>query len=63
MTDIARMIAHPTDDEAERRALQTAFMNSPAFFKLFDESAKGKPHWLQGPSAIELCSTSGSLQA
>ncbi len=43
MTDIARMIAHPTDDEAERRALQTAFMNSPVFFKLFDESAKGKP--------------------
>ena len=42
MTDIARMIAHPTDDEAERRALQTAFMNSPVFFKLFDESAKGK---------------------
>lgn len=43
MTDIARMIAHPTDDEAERRALQTAFMNSPVFFKLFDESAKGTP--------------------
>jgi hypothetical protein len=43
MTDIARMIAHPTDDEAERRALQTAFINSPVFFKLFDESAKGKP--------------------
>jgi len=43
MTDIARMIAHPTDDEAERRALQMAFMNSPVFFKLFDESAKGKP--------------------
>jgi hypothetical protein len=43
MTDIARMIAHPTDDESERRALQTAFMNSPVFFKLFDESAKGKP--------------------
>lgn len=43
MTDIARMIAHPTDDEAELRALQTAFMNSPVFFKLFDESAKGKP--------------------
>ena len=42
MTDIARMIAHPTDDEAERKALQTAFLNSPVFFKLFDESAKGK---------------------
>jgi hypothetical protein len=43
MTDIARVIAHPTDDEAERRALQTAFMNSPVFFKLYEESAKGKP--------------------
>lgn len=43
MTDIARVIAHPTDDEAERKALQAAFMNSPVFFKLFDESAKGKP--------------------
>lgn len=43
MTDIARVIAHPTDDDAERRALQTAFMNSPVFFKLYDESAKGKP--------------------
>ena len=43
MTDITRTIAHPTDDEAERRALQTAFVNSPVFFKLFDESAQGKP--------------------
>ncbi len=43
MTDIARVIAHPTDGDAERRALQTAFMNSPVFFKLYDESAKGKP--------------------
>lgn len=43
MTDIARIIADPTDDEAERRALQAAFMNSPVFFKLFDESAKGTP--------------------
>lgn len=43
MTDIARVIAHPTDDDTERRALQTAFMNSPVFFRLYDESAKGKP--------------------
>ena len=43
MTDIARMIAHPTDDAAEQRALQSAFINSPVFFKLFDESAKGRP--------------------
>ena len=43
MTEIARLIAHPTDDGAERRALRTAFMNCPVFFKMFDESAKGKP--------------------
>lgn len=43
MTDIARVIAHPTDDDAERRALQTAFLNSPVFLKLYDGSAKGKP--------------------
>lgn len=43
MTDIARVIAHPTDDDAELRALQAAFLNSPVFFKLYDESAKGQP--------------------
>ena len=43
MTEIARMIAHPTDNDAERRAMQSAFMNSPVFFKLYEESAKGKP--------------------
>lgn len=43
MTDIARMIALPADDVAERRALQAAFMNSPVFFKLYDGSAKGQP--------------------
>jgi hypothetical protein len=43
MTDIARVIAHPTDDDAERRAMQSASMNSPVFFKLYEESAKGKP--------------------
>lgn len=43
MTDIARMIALPTDDAAERRALQSAFMNSPVFFKLYEGSAKGQP--------------------
>ena len=42
MTDIARVIAHPTEDDAERRAMQSAFMNSPVFFKLYEESAKGK---------------------
>lgn len=43
MTDIARMIALPTDDVAERRALQAAFMNSPMFCKLYEGSAKGQP--------------------
>lgn len=43
MTDVARLIAHPTDDDSERRAMQSAFMNSPVFFKLYEESAKGKP--------------------
>jgi hypothetical protein len=43
MTDIARMIALPTDGESERRALQSAFMNCPVFWKLYDQSAKGQP--------------------
>jgi hypothetical protein len=36
----ASYMGHSTTNS---RALQTAFMNSPVFFKLFDESAKGKP--------------------
>lgn len=43
MTEIARMIALPTDEAAERRALQAAFMNSPVFRKLYEGSAKGQP--------------------
>ena len=43
MTEIARVIAHPTSPDAERRALQSAFMNSPVFFKLYEGSAKGQP--------------------
>jgi hypothetical protein len=43
MTDIARMIALPTDDIAELRALQAAFMNSSVFFRLYEDSAKGQP--------------------
>lgn len=43
MTDIARMIALPTDDAAERRALQAAFVNCAVFFKLYEQSAKGQP--------------------
>lgn len=43
MTDIARMIALPKDPEAEQRALQSAFLNSSVFFKLYEDSAKGQP--------------------
>jgi len=43
MTEIGRMIAVPTDDRAEKRALQAAFMNSPEFLKLYEGSAKGQP--------------------
>lgn len=42
MTDIGRMIAVPTDDVAEKRALQVAFMNCHEFAKLYDGSAKGQ---------------------
>lgn len=43
MTDTARMIAHPTDDAAEMRALQAAFKNCDLFWKLYEGSAKGQP--------------------
>lgn len=43
MTELGRMIALPTDDRAEKRALQAAFMNSSEFLKLYEESAKGQP--------------------
>lgn len=42
MTEVARMIAVPTDEIAERRALQTAFMNSEVFRSLYEASAKGQ---------------------
>lgn len=43
MTEIGRIIAVPTDAQAESRALQAAFMNSPEFLKLYEGSAKGQP--------------------
>jgi hypothetical protein len=43
LTDIARTIAHPESDDAEVRALQSAFMNCPVFYRLYQESAKGIP--------------------
>jgi hypothetical protein len=43
MTEIGRMIAVPTDERSERRAMQTAFANSPEFLRLYDGSAKGQP--------------------
>lgn len=48
MTELGRMIAVPTDDRAEKRALQAAFMNSPEFLKLYEESAK-EQHLAAGP--------------
>jgi len=43
MTELGRIVAVPTDEQAERRALQDAFMNSPEFLKLYEGSAKGQP--------------------
>lgn len=43
MTEIARVIALPPDDDAERRALQTAFGNCVVFFRLYEGSQKNVP--------------------
>ena len=43
MTDIARKIAMPTDEAAERQALQQAFKNCEVFTGLYDRMAKGRP--------------------
>lgn len=43
MTDVARMIAMPTDTEAERKAMQQAFMNCEVFARLYERTAKGQP--------------------
>lgn len=42
MTEVARMIAMPTDPEAERRAMQEAFRNCEVFTQLYERSAKGQ---------------------
>ncbi len=43
MTEVARMIAMPTDPDAERRAMQEAFRNCDVFTRLYDQTAKGQP--------------------
>lgn len=43
MTEVARMIAMPTDGTAERRAMQTAFNNCGVFARLYEQTAKGQP--------------------
>ena len=43
MTDVARMIATPTDASAERKAMQEAFSNCDVFARLYDQTAKGQP--------------------
>lgn len=43
MTEVARLIAMPTDAAAERRAMQTAFSNCGVFARLYEQSAKGQP--------------------
>lgn len=43
MTEVARKIAMPTDDAAEREALQQAFWNCDVFTGLHEGMAKGQP--------------------
>ena len=43
MTEVARKIAMPTDDDAERQALQQAFWNCDVFTGLHEGMAKGQP--------------------
>ena len=43
MTEVAQRIAMPTDEAAERRALQQAFKNCGVFTGLYEKMAKGKP--------------------
>jgi hypothetical protein len=40
MTEIARIIALPPDDDAERAALEAAFRNCAIFLRLYEESRK-----------------------
>ena len=43
MTEVARNIAVPTDEAAERRALQQAFGNCDVFTRLYEKLARGRP--------------------
>ncbi|MDE0134816.1 MAG: hypothetical protein OXM54_08260 [Acidimicrobiaceae bacterium] len=43
MTEVARLIAMPTDAVAERRAMQQAFSHCDVFARLYDQTAKGQP--------------------
>ena len=43
MTEVARRIAMPTDEAAEREALQQAFKNCEVFTGLYEKMAKGQP--------------------
>jgi hypothetical protein len=48
MTDVARVIALPPDDETELDALRSAFKNCAIFYKLFEDMQKGTPLARQG---------------
>lgn len=41
MTEVAKLIALPPDEDSELEALRTAFRNCAIFFKLYEESQKG----------------------
>lgn len=43
MTEVARMIAMPTDTDAELKALQQAFENCDVFLRMYKQTAKGQP--------------------
>ena len=43
MTEVAQRIAIPTDEAAERQALQQAFKNCDVFTELYKKMAKGQP--------------------
>jgi hypothetical protein len=43
MTEVARVIALPPDDETELDALRSAFKNCAIFYKLFEDMQKGTP--------------------
>jgi hypothetical protein len=43
LTELARRIAHPSDDDSETEALRATFENIPVFVKLYENVAKGRP--------------------